>query len=205
MNLLLIKLILLPLLLATALSLDVENLATRELVFNSQQLKCVGGSAGEFNGELQPAKVHCFLESEGELHEWRCEADNQPFITFSSVEIKCPEGFILTAANVDKHECILEYTLDFVEFDYDSLDEGTYTGSFLTIVLGLVFLYIFRRMPANQYNNFNVNRVAGADDTQGPPNPKVLRMIAYTIFVVVSIASVLFLLTCGYVLTAFSQ
>jgi len=173
---------------------------SRELVFNSYQLKCVGGTAEDFKGEFQPTEVHCYHEPEG----WKCEADMQPFITFGSSIVKCPEGFIITEANVDKHDCTLEYTLDFVQFDYDPIEEGTYTGSFLTIVFGLVLFYFFRRMPNNQYNNININRVAGAADATGPPNPKVLRMIAYTIFVVVAIASLLFLFTCAYILTAFN-
>jgi len=168
---------------------------------DTPQLECVGGSAQ--GSEFEPPFVECVPHNTGVTREWECEAQLGPFVNFDDLEVFCVDSSH-TEGDPTQHNCGLKYNLNYTGLEYD---ESTLTGSFVTIVLGLVIMLFFvrqRRPVHHMPGSANVVVPGIGPGTGGPVNPKVLRMLAYSIFGVVGLATILFSAIVFYLFTLFT-
>jgi len=161
---------------------------------SSPQLKCVGGDA--YGTEYEPSLVYCFLK-EDDL--WECEGYLDSFVTFGAFEVSCL-GDEYQAPN--NHSCKMEYYLDFA--DDGPIDEGSFTGSFLTIMLCVVIMiFIFRqRRPPVQQNGPSPPGGSRLQQHHGTiTTPRVLQILAYSIIAIIVFATLLFMTLIAFMLT----
>jgi len=160
---------------------------------SSPQLKCVGGDA--YGTEYEPSLVYCFLK-EDDL--WECEGYLDSFVTFGAFEVSCL-GDEYQAPN--NHSCKMEYYLEFAD---GPIDEGSFTGSFLTIMLCVVIMiFIFRqRRPPVQQNGPSPPGGSRLQQHHGTiTTPRVLQILAYSIIAIIVFATLLFMTLIAFMLT----
>eukprot|EP00026_Physarum_polycephalum_P016409 Phypoly_transcript_17304.p1 GENE.Phypoly_transcript_17304~~Phypoly_transcript_17304.p1 ORF type:complete len:221 (+),score=35.82 Phypoly_transcript_17304:99-761(+) len=168
------------------------------------QLQCVGGSAQ--GTEFEPEFVECVQRNiDQDTKQWECEAQLGPFVNFEDLEVFCMDSeSIENFKNGDPHRCGLKYNLNYT-------DETTLTGSFVTVVFGLIIMvFIARRRPVHAPGSAPgpaggvPGGMGGGGGGGSPTNPRVLRAMAYGIFGVVGLATVTFSAILFYLCTSVS-
>eukprot|EP01112_Ceratiomyxa_fruticulosa_P002860 TRINITY_DN1313_c0_g1_i2.p1 TRINITY_DN1313_c0_g1~~TRINITY_DN1313_c0_g1_i2.p1 ORF type:complete len:178 (+),score=16.96 TRINITY_DN1313_c0_g1_i2:316-849(+) len=135
---------------------------------------------------------------------WRCQTELPADVVMKDVKVICDPPFQPHEYNGKTHSCRLEYSLLFEE-DFEFMDDDSIVGSFLSVVLGILvpFLVFRHRRPNNNNNNPGQNnRGINSMRARGPPSPKVLRAMGYSVIGILVFSIILFISLIGYMLTS---